>query len=75
MEQEQMTSQKQTQKPLKDELLEFRVKNNLSLQKMADMAGVSVATISNLERGKKVSRKNELMVRWICEGVLKNDNL
>lgn len=75
MEQEQMTNQTQKQKPLKDELFEYRVKNNLSLKKMAELTGISVGTISLIERGKKANRKTEQMIRWVCEGVLKNDNL
>ena len=50
-------------------LFEYRVKNHLSIKQVADMVGVSVATISNMERGHKVSRKTEQLVKWICEGV------
>ena len=55
------------EKTLGEMLFEYRVKNHLSIKQVADMVGVSVATISNMERGHKVSRKTEQLVKWICE--------
>ena len=57
------------EKTLGEMLFEYRVKNHLSIKQVADMVGVSVATISNMERGHNVSRKTEQLVKWICEGV------
>ena len=57
------------EKTLGEMLFEYRAKNHLSIKQVAEMVGVSVATISNLERGHKVSRKTEQLVKWICEGV------
>ena len=63
------------EKTLGEMLFEYRAKNHLSIKQVADMVGVSVATISNMERGHKVSRKTEQLVKWICEGVNWYDNL
>ena len=52
-----------TDKTLGELLFEYRARNNLSIKQVADMVGVSVATISNMERGHKVSRKTEQLVR------------
>ena len=57
------------EKSLGEILFEFRAKNNLTIKQVADMVGVSATTISNMERGHKVSRKTEQLVKWICEGV------
>ena len=57
------------EKSLGEILFEFRAKNNLTIKQVADMVGVSAPTISNMERGHKVSRKAEQLVKWICEGV------
>ena len=57
------------EKSLGEILFEFRAKNNLTIKQVADMVGVSAPTISNMERGRKVSRKTEQLVKWICEGV------
>ena len=57
------------EKSLGEILFEFRAKNNLTIKQVADMVGVSGPTISNMERGDKVSRKTEQLVKWICEGV------
>ena len=47
------------EKTLSEMLFEYRVKNHLSIKQVADMEGVSVATINNMKRGHKVSRKTE----------------
>ena len=57
------------EKSLGEILFEFRAKNNLTIKQVADMVGVSAPTISNKERGYKVNRKTEQLVKWICEGV------
>ena len=57
------------EKSLGEILFEFRAKNNLTIKQVADMVGVSAPTISNMERGHKVRRKTEQLVKWICEGV------
>ena len=57
------------EKSLGEILFEFRAKNNLTIKQVADMVGVSAPTISNMERGHKVIRKTEQLVKWICEGV------
>lgn len=57
------------EKTLGEMLFEYRAKNHLSIKQVADMVGVSVATISNVERGHSASRKTEQLIKWICEGV------
>ena len=47
------------EKTLGEMLFEYRAKNHLSIKQVADMVGVSVATISNVERGHSTSRKTE----------------
>ena len=44
------------EKTLGEMLFEYRAKNHLSIKQVADMAGVSVATMSNVERGNRKSR-------------------
>ena len=57
------------EKSLGERLFEFRAENNSRIKQGGDMVGVSAPTISNMERGHKVSRKTEQLVKWICEGV------
>ena len=44
-------------KELKDKMLEFRGKNNLSQEKLAEMCQVTVQTICNIENGVQTPSK------------------
>ena len=54
-------------KTIGEMLFEYRAKNHLSIKQVADMVGVSVATISNVERGHRSEERRvgkECRSRW-----------
>ena len=53
---------------LKDEMVMFRASNRLTMKQLAEMAGVTYMTISNIERGvQKPSRVTEAKIRLVME--------
>lgn len=53
---------------LRDEMIRFRASNRLTMKQLAEMAGVTYMTISNIERGvQKPSRVTEAKIRLVME--------
>ena len=53
---------------LRDEMVRFRASNRLTMKQLAEMAGVTYMTISNIERGvQKPSRVTEAKIRLVME--------
>lgn len=53
---------------LRDEMVLFRASNRLTMKQLAEMAGVTYMTISNIERGvQKPSRVTEAKIRLVME--------
>lgn len=59
---------------IKDDILKFRAKNNLSQAKMAALAGVSLQTIANIENGIQTPTKlTEQKIKLVFEDFEKGD--
>ncbi len=59
---------------IKDDILKFRAKNNLSQAKMAALAGVSLQTIANIENGIQTpSKLTEQKIKLVFEDFEKGD--
>lgn len=58
---------------LQDEMMRFRAENNLSQEKSAKMAGITLQTWNQVELGRQTpSRLTETKIRFIIERRLNN---